>query len=183
MNVQIGDKVKSLRKSLGMSIVELSAKSGLSTGMISQIERELACPSVDSLWRIAQSLNVSIGYFFNENSLINKNPVVRKSERKALKMSPSNHLYELLCPDLNQKIEFMHITLEPGNSNVDKLITHEGEECGIVIKGTLLVKYNEEEYVLNEGDSIYLDSTLPHRYVNIGEDTCISVWAMTPPTF
>lgn len=166
-----------------MSIVELSNKSGLSTGMISQIERELACPSVDSLWRIAQSLNVSIGYFFNEQSSITKNPVVRKNERKSIQISPSNHLYELLCPDLNKKIEFMHITLEPGISNVDKLITHEGEECGIVITGTLLVKYNEEEYILNEGDSIYLDSTLPHRYINIGATTCISIWAMTPPSF
>jgi len=175
--------VKTLRKSLGMSIVELSNKSGLSTGMISQIERELACPSVDSLWRIAQSLNVSIGYFFNEQSNINKNPVVRKNERKALKMSPSNHLYELLCPDLNKRIEFLHITLEPGNANVEKLFSHEGEECGVVIKGTLLIKYGEQEYILNEGDSIYLDSTLPHRYINIGNETSISVWAMTPPSF
>jgi quercetin dioxygenase-like cupin family protein len=45
------------------------------------------------------------------------------------------------------------------------------------------VKWGSKEYVLEEGDSIYLDSNVPHRYINVGEDTVISVWAMTPPSF
>lgn len=46
-----------------------------------------------------------------------------------------------------------------------------------------MVKTKDKEYILEEGDSIYLDSTIPHRYINIGEEECISIWAMTPPSF
>ncbi|MEY8304337.1 cupin domain-containing protein [Anaerosalibacter bizertensis] len=89
----------------------------------------------------------------------------------------------MLTPDLNRKIEFLYITINPGDSSRAGLISHEGEECGIVIKGKLMVKTEYEEYILEEGDSIYLDSTVGHRYINLGEEECISIWAMTPPSF
>lgn len=92
-------------------------------------------------------------------------------------------MYELLSPDLNRKIEFLYITIKPGDYSSKDLVTHEGEECGIVIKGRLMVKMKDKEYILEEGDSIYFDSTIPHKYINIGDEECISIWAMTPPSF
>ena len=77
----------------------------------------------------------------------------------------------------------MYITIKEGEESSGDLVVHEGEECGLVIKGRLLVKTAENEYILEEGDSIYFNSTIPHRYINIGNDTCESVWAMTPPSF
>lgn len=183
MNIDIGSKIRELRKKNNMSIVELAEKTNLSTGLISQIERNIVVPSVVSLWKIAKELNVSIGYFFDEENKKNLNPIVKKDERKKIITANSNAIYELLCPDLNRKIEFLYITLMPGDSSTKELITHDGEECGIVIKGKLLIKTKFEEYILEEGDSIYLDSTIPHRYINIGNDICISIWAMTPPSF
>lgn len=183
MNIDIGSKIRELRKSKNISIAELSNKTGLSIGLISQTERNIVVPSVVSLWKIAKGLDVSIGYFFGEEDKRVGNPIVRKNNRKRIVTTNSNAIYELLCPDLNRKIEFLHITLEPGDSSTKDLITHEGEECGIVIKGKLMVKTEFEEYILEEGDSIYFDSTIPHRYINIGEETCISIWAMTPPSF
>ncbi len=98
-------------------------------------------------------------------------------------MSNSNALYELLSHDLNRKIEFLYITIGPGEVSSEGLVSHEGEECGLVLKGELLVKTADGDYELNEGDSIYYESTIPHRYINIGDDVCESVWAMTPPSF
>lgn len=182
MDIDIGSKVKALRKKRKLSIAKLSEMSELSTGLISQIERNLVVPSVVALWKIAKSLDVNIGYFFEENSE-EPSPIVRKNERKKLVIDHSHGVYELLTPDLNRKIEFLYITLCGGESSQDQLIAHDGEECGIVIKGKMMVKTENNEYILEEGDSIAFDSTIPHRYINIGEGECVSVWAMTPPSF
>ena len=184
MEIDIGTKIRNLRKKNNITISQLSDATKLSTGLISQIERNMVSSSVESLWRISKALNVSIGYFFDEEPEIKSpEPIVRKDKRKIIKTSDSKAVYELLCPDLTKKIEFLNITLQPMDSNAKDLISHEGEEAGIIIKGKMLIKYGDKEYILNEGDSIYLDSTIPHRYINIGKDVCVSIWAMTPPSF
>jgi len=183
MEINIGEKIKELRKKKGLSIAELANRSELSQGLISQIERNMVTPSIVSLWKIAQSLQVSVGYFFDEEPKDITNPVVKKNQRKRITASNNNAIYELLSPDLNRKIEFLYITIKPGDYSTKDFVVHEGEECGIVIKGKLMVKMKDREYILEEGDSIYFDSTIPHKYINIGDEVCESIWAMTPPSF
>lgn len=183
MDIKIGEEIKRLRKEKGLKISDLATKSNLSAGMISQVERDMVSPSISTLWKITQALNVSIGYFFDEEPKTDTSLIVRRNERKKISASNNNAMYELLSPDLNRKIEFLYITIKPGDSSSLELLTHEGEEGGIVIKGTLKILMEDKEYILNEGDSIYFDSTIPHRYVNIGEEICESIWAMTPPSF
>lgn len=179
--MELGYKIRKLRQAKGMSIEKLSELTGLSTGLISQIERDITGPSVASLWEIAKSLEVPINYFFDEYE--KKDPIVRKDSRKKLNIPNSNITYELLCPDLTKKMESLMVEIQPGQCSNDELIGHEGEECGYIIQGTLKVKWGNKEYILNEGDSIYFDSTVPHRFVNLGEDVSISIWTMTPASF
>lgn len=179
--MELGEKIRTLRHKQKISIEELSEKTGLSKGSISQIERDLTGPSVASLWKISKALGVTMNYFFDEFE--DCNPVVRKDERKKILIKKTNRAYELLCPNLKKAIEMLWIEIEPFKCSTDELISHEGEECGIVIKGTLRVLSGENSYDLNEGDSIYLDSSIPHRYVNAGKEMSISVWAMVPPSF
>ena len=179
--MELGDKVRSLRLKQKISIEQLSEKTGLSKGLISQIERDITGPSVASLWKISKALNVTMNYFFDEYDDFNQ--VVRKNERKKIMMKKANRVYELLSPDLKKQIEMLWIEIEPGQSNFEELISHEGEECGIVLKGTLRVLSGDNIYDLNEGDSLYLDSTIPHRYVNMGNELSVSIWAMVPPSF
>lgn len=179
--MELGDKIRSLRLKQKISIEQLSAKSGLSKGLISQIERDITGPSVASLWKISKALNVTMNYFFDEYD--NFNQVVRKNERKKIMMKNGDRTYELLSPNLKKQIEMLWIEIEPNDSNSEELISHEGEECGVVIKGTLRVLSGDNIYDLEEGDSIYLDCTIPHRYVNVGNELSVSVWAMTPPSF
>lgn len=182
-NIDIGIQIRTLRVARKKTIAELSEETGLSTGMISKIERNLVVPSVISLWKIAGALGVSIGSFFEQEEKKSKT-VVRKSERKKIVTENSNAYYELLSPDLNRKMEFLMITIEPGEStSMNEKLSHDGEECGIVIKGSVLVKLDDEEYLLEEGDSIYFDSSRKHLYMNVGDQVSVSVWAMTPPTF
>ena len=179
--MELGDKIRSLRLKQKISIEQLSAMSGLSKGLISQIERDITGPSVASLWKISKALNVTMNYFFDEYDDFNQ--VVRKNERKKIMMKNGNRIYELLCPNLKNQIEMLWIEIEPNESNSEELISHEGEECGVVLKGTLRILSGENVYDLNEGDSIYLDSKIPHKYVNMGDELSVSVWAMVPPSF
>ncbi|MBC7088021.1 MAG: cupin domain-containing protein [Tissierellales bacterium] len=185
MEINIGNKIRELRRTKNMTINDLAKNSKLSSGLISQIERNIVSPTIVTLWKISQALDVSIGYLLDEAIDRDKNwcSVIRKSERKKLIVSNNNGIYELLSPNLNKKIEFLYITIKPGDSLQNELIVHDGEECGYIIEGKLLIKTAKGDFALNEGDSIYFDSTVPHRYVNIGEVDCISVWAMTPPSF
>ncbi|MEA4987962.1 MAG: XRE family transcriptional regulator [Anaerovorax sp.] len=183
MQFNIGNKVKSLRKQKKMSILQLSEKSNVSTGLISQIERELVVPSVVSIWRIAQALDTNISYFFDDEKK-NDRVIIRKDDHKKIIMNKGNAIYQLLSPDNSDHlIDFVKITLNGGQIYEKEYLTHEGEECGFVLSGTLTVQLNGEDYVLHEGDSIYFNSNLPHKYVNFEEEDCISIWAMTPLFF
>lgn len=179
--MELGKKIRQLRTCKGISIAQLAKMTGLSTGIISQIERDMVSPTVDTLWKITKALDISINYFFNDGKHLS--PIVRKNERKKIILPNSRVTYMLLSPDVRRKMEFLLVEIEPGECNSTELISHEGEECGFILSGTLKIKYGEEEYILYEGDSIYFDSTVPHRYINIGDKKCISIWAMTPPSF
>lgn len=179
--MELGEKIRSLRQKQKISIEQLSEMAGLSKGLISQIERDITGPSVASLWKIAKALNVTMNYFFDEYDDLNQ--VVRKNERKKLIMRKSSRVYELLSPNLKKQIEMLIIEIKPNENNTFELISHDGEECGVVIKGTLRVMSGNKVYDLNEGDSIYLDSTIPHKYINMGEELSVSIWAMVPPSF
>jgi mannose-6-phosphate isomerase-like protein (cupin superfamily) len=71
----------------------------------------------------------------------------------------------------------------PGSSTEDSPFVHEGEECGLLLQGTLEVHIGDKLFVLHAGDSITFDSTIPHWYFNPGPERVLSVWAITPPSF
>lgn len=179
--MKLGEKIRELRKEKKMSIEQLSKVSGLSTGLISQMERDITVPSVTSLWEVAKALDVPMNYFFDEYD--KDTLIVRKNERKKIMLPKSNITYELLSPNLNRKMEFLLIELEPGMCSSADQISHEGEECGYMIQGSMEIKWGSKVFILHEGDSIYYDSTIPHRFINISDITAISVWSMTPASF
>ena len=80
MNIDVGEKIRNLRKIKKLSIATLSENTGLSIGLISQIERNKVVPSIKAMWKIAKGLDVNIGYFFEEDT--DKDVIVRKSDRK-----------------------------------------------------------------------------------------------------
>ena len=80
-------------------------------------------------------------------------------------------------------LDLIRVTLKGGESYSREMVTHEGEECGFVLKGTLTLLLDGKEYRLYEGDSVYFRSTIPHKYLNTDKEDCVSVWAMTPTFF
>ena len=188
--MSIGNRIKKKRIELGLRGIDLAKKSGLSSGFISQIERNLVNPSVSTLKKIGNALNVPVGTFFektnskeetNEFSL-KKSPVVHENQRKIL--SPNNGvIFYLLNPDMSGDIEFILDIFEPGATTGEELYSHPGEECGLILEGELEVILEDKKYLLKKGDSITFKSTILHRKTNTGKSKSISIWANTPPWF
>lgn len=177
-----GQILQSIRELRAMTREQLAAVTGVSVGLISQLERGLGNPTFETLLKISSGLNVPLPVFFEgigaENSL-----VVRKEKRKRLRTSDEDRVYELLSPDLNRSLEMLWIVLKPGVWSESEPYPHRGEECGLVLTGTLIAHIGDEVITLREGDSIYLRSEVPHRYYNPGPEEMVGVWAYTPPSY
>jgi len=89
---------------------------------------------------------------------------------------------EMLSPDFRHKVEFMYLIYPPG-TRVEERYDHEGEECGLVLEGTFVGVVGDQEIILEAGDSVYYDSSIPHRWENIGAKEVRVIWVITPPWF
>ena len=179
----IGQQLHDARTALGLSVQELAEISDISTGMISQIERGLANPSINTISKLAAALGLQLGIFFEPRPQTDKELVVRKNERRRIGIPDPNFVYELLVPDLKRTLEFVWVESAPGSTTEHAPFQHEGEECGLVLQGTLEVHLGNDVFVLEAGDSIIFNSRIPHWYRNLGTERVLSVWAVTPPTF
>lgn len=190
----LGIKIRQRRKARKLTLTQLAQLCGISPSFLSQIERDQAKPSVGTLHTIADQLGVTLAEFFEESTTAENGgepkphppqaQIVRADQRKILIYPGSGISNELVSPDLQRTIQMMWVVMPPGSSTGDEPLVHEGEECGLVIKGNVEVWVGESEhYFLGPGDAIYQKSTVPHRSRNIGETEAIIVVAITPPSF
>ncbi|MCL5951293.1 MAG: cupin domain-containing protein [Chloroflexi bacterium] len=179
---ELGITLQKLREKRGLTLEQLSQRACVSMGLLSQLERGLGNPSYDTIHKLATGLGVPIASFFDGTGSSNQ-VVVKRSERKRLSFPDMNVTYELLSPDLNRAIELLWIEHAPGVITKDHPHSHHGEECAVLLKGTLEIHIGGEKFVLEAGDSIYFRSILPHWYHNPGSEKTIAIWAITPPSF
>ncbi|KUO77272.1 MAG: MerR family transcriptional regulator [Desulfosporosinus sp. BRH_c37] len=177
----LGDKIRTKRMEKQLTLKDLAKRTGVTQGFLSQVERGLTDPSITSLRRIAHALDVPIFYFLMEED--ESSPVVRKNERKVLKFPDSHLTFELLSPDLNRSLEMMMARLEPGAVTCDVPLTHPGEENILVLQGQMKIQIGDDLQILEEGDSIYYYSGIPHKIWSIGTEDLVFISAITPPAF
>ena len=178
-----------------MSLQEVSKKSNVSTSLLSQVERGKSVPTITTLEKICKkAFNLSVAEFLSDNESPSSDGskgreesrseqvfVVARDNRKKLILPRGQIHYELLSPDLQKKIEFIYVFV-PVGAKTDSFM-HNGEECGVILEGTLKGVIGENEITLREGDSIYFDSSIPHRWENGCEKVVKAIWAITPPSF
>jgi transcriptional regulator with XRE-family HTH domain len=178
----LGEKIRNKRMELGMSLKGLAEKTGLTSGCLSQIERDIADPSIASLRKIANALDVPVFYFLMDE--MGTNPVVRKKDRKKLKLPKSNITYELLCPDLKRQMEMFIGRMQPGTSYTgEKLLSQNGEEVILVMEGSMWIQIFEDKYTLEAGDTIYFVSNTLRKIINNGDKELVFISTITPPNF
>lgn len=175
----ISERVRNLRKERDMSLRQLAAATGLSAGMLSQIERGTTDPSLATIRKLAAVFGADLATLFADpaptavhHSKVGKRPVLASAE---------GHIpYERLTPGRTD-LEVLHGTLGPGEATSEEGWSHPSTECAYVTVGTLTAEVGGVFYELLTGESVTFDSRAPHRYVNRGDVPAEFILAVTPP--
>jgi transcriptional regulator with XRE-family HTH domain len=177
----LGNKIRSTRRQLKLTLNDVARMTGLTESLISQIENSKANPSITTLMAISRALNTPVGVFFDLASQADS-PVLRQQER-TLANTSNGIRYYMLTPNLKeQPFEVLYNEFDPGASTGPR-ITHSGIEFGMVLEGKLEVTVEDTIYVLNSGDTITLDSSKPHMLHNISDKVTTALWVDSPASF
>ena len=173
----VGLAVKAERSLLGMTLADLSARSGVSTPMISKIERGGVSASLSTLNALAQSMGVPIINFFAGTVEINEVSLVRAGEGIAVRRAGSTygHSYKLLSKVATANVDFESylITLDDSVTGTP-IFQHAGVEFMHILQGTLSYRVGEDVYTLMPGDTLTFEATVPHGPVH--KDSAPSVF-------
>ncbi|WP_440274546.1 helix-turn-helix domain-containing protein [Ferdinandcohnia sp. SAFN-114] len=177
-------KIRFLREAQDITVKHLAELVECTPSFISQIERGMANPSINTLKKISSVLGVSLVHFFDEESQVSDKTerfITRKNKRKRFKSNIESTDIFLLSPsEIESKQLEMHLMrVEPGGKS-DKLYTNNGEEVGYVLKGHLTVYLGDEKCELEEGDSIHFPGHIPHGWENNTDFESVSLWVVTP---
>ena len=163
----VGEKIKSLRESQSISMEELAQRSGLAIEQIERIENNIDLPSLAPLIKIARVLGVRFLDDQDENG-----PVVCRKDESQNSISFSNNAihsrkhmeyHSLSKSKADRHMEPFIIDVAATDDSDFVLSSHEGEEFIMVMEGTMEISYGKNTYLLEEGDSIYYDSIVPHH--------------------
>ena len=167
-DLTVGRRLRLLRQQRGCLLQELATSTGLSIGLISQIERGLSSPSVKNLVALGEALGVGISWFFDESVPIDDLDaafVVRREARRALSME-GDVQKELLTPVPERPLQLYMIVVEPGGSTGKGLYAHSGESAGMVLSGRLALWIDKRHFLLREGDSFSVPANAKRRFAN-----------------
>ena len=181
----LGERVRERRKELGLSLEEVAARTNLTASFLSLIERNINNPSLDSLYRIAEALEVPPFYLSASGppAAIAQNPVVRHDERIRITFPPGDVTSELLVPNLRSKLEVFISRVQPAAGNVARTPKTASEECLYVLEGQLRVVLDEQEYFLETWDSIYIHGVALREICAAVDAGAVFLAAITPPIF
>jgi transcriptional regulator with XRE-family HTH domain len=201
----LGERLRHARVQQGLSLRELARRLEVSPSLVSQIETAKIQPSVRTLYAIVTELGVSLDEMFaveetpaaagargkrweSDAAAAPNAPVgagsdavlvQRAAERRAIDLEGGVR-WERLAAGGENEVEFLKTTYDVGgtSSRDGALVRHNGHEYGIVLSGTLGIKVGFEDYILEPGDSISFESTIPHRLYTIGDEPVRTVWVV-----
>lgn len=184
----IGEKIRNIRNERGLTIKELADKINVSSGYISQIERDLVEPSLTILRNIAKELGVTLAALFSEDT---HGGVVQipLGKRTKIKFADINMEYEFLTPsarnrDIAPNMEVIFFKLSPKSWGSREVMLHEADECVIVLEGVLEYHIDDKVYTVEKGGSIYIPSHTCHYLYNPDEHVEVEAFGIiSPPVF
>jgi transcriptional regulator with XRE-family HTH domain len=180
----IGEQIRALRKIKGLTLNDVAAGAGISTGYLSQIERNRSKLPIGILKKIADMLGVQMSWFFQPETIgppEEKDLIVRAGRRRKMSFTHIGITEELLSPNLLGPIELLLSTIDPGCDS--GFYSHGGSEAGFVIEGKLDLWVGEKLFHLEAGDSFSFASAETHRCANPGKIATKVVWVITPPHY
>jgi transcriptional regulator with XRE-family HTH domain len=161
MTIDVGAHLKAVRTMYGLSQRELAKRAGVTNGTISLIEQNRVSPSVSSLKKVLDGVPMSLAEFFTLD----------------LQLNPQVFYEREQLTDIGDRDVSLRLVAAPD------MLSHKGEEGGIVVAGRIELTVGAQSRVLGPGDAYYFTSAVPHRFRNFGDEPCEIISACTPPTF
>ncbi len=184
MTIDVGARLRAIRKMKGFSQRELAKRVGVTNSTISLIEQNRVSPSVGSLKKVLDGIHIGLADFFTLD-------LATDSEEQFVFAPPEQpdvggqgiHYFLVGAGRPDRQMCILREVMAPGSDTGKEMLQHDGEEGGVVIQGTLELSVGEQVAVLGPGEGYYFESSRPHRFRNVGDDALIIVSASTPPTF
>jgi transcriptional regulator with XRE-family HTH domain len=181
----LGKKLHAYRKGQGLTMKVLAERCGLSTGYISQLERGMLEPSLNSLRRLAEALDIP-AYL-----LLDYPPgeimTIRNADHMVMRNKEDTVLYEFLTPLPSERFMpssvIIKFTIQPHSGDTEQPISHPSEEIITVLSGILTLGVCAETTVLNPGDSSVIRKNLPHIFRNEHSEPVCGISCITPPVW
>lgn len=180
MDINIGEKIRSLRQKNNLTQKELADRCELSKGFISQLESNQTSPSLSTLEDILTTLGSSFHEFFSDEQ--GDNPVCRKEDVFVKETDDGVTIHWLISNAQKKDMEPILVTLEPG-ARMETDLPHMGEEFGHVLMGAVTLVLGEKSYRVRKGDSFSYKPSEQHYLMNTGKTPATVLWVSTPPNF
>jgi transcriptional regulator with XRE-family HTH domain len=180
--VDVGARLRFIRMQSGMSQRELARRAGVTNATVSLIESNRMNPSVGALKRVLDGVPIGLSEFFALTPSNADQLFWRSEELVEIGKGPIS--YRQVGTNLvEHQLQILKERYEPGADTGRVLLTHDGEEGGIIVHGRLEVTVDSQRRVLSPGDAYFFASRRPHRFRNVGDGPCELISACTPPTF
>jgi len=173
--VNVGERLKMARENRGLTLQDISQRTGFDIELLTGIEEGKIAPPLGTIIRLSKALEMKMGYFIagDEEKAYT---IVRRKDRKivsrydAKKAKYYGYEYESLAPHKkNRHMEPFLVTLHPSRADAERS-THDGQEFIFVLQGRVEVRLENDVHVLEPGEAIYYDSTVPHLVKCHGDD-------------
>lgn len=180
--MDVGARLRAIRQLHGLSQRELARRAGVTNGLISLVEMNRVSPSVSSLKKLLDGIPMSLAEFFTAD--VNQRMPVFFGAEDLVELGNESVSLRLVAAQRNgRQMTLLHERYEPGAETGEQMLSHRGEEGGVVVRGSIELTVGTETRVLGPGEAYYFPSNLPHRFRNIGREPCELVSCGTPPSF
>ncbi len=166
----IGSRIKQLRTSRQIALEDLAVQTNLDVSLLNKIEEEKIIPSLAPLVKIARALGVRLGTFLDDSDQLGPAIVRAGGEERGVRFTSQGSLarehlnfYSLAFNKAGRSMEPFIVDIEPAEPSDYMLSSHEGEEFIYVMEGKIEINYGKDTFLLNTGDSIYMDSIVVHN--------------------
>ncbi len=182
MDQEIGRRLRDIRTRLQLSQRQLGRQSGVANATISQIEAGKLNPTVSMLKKVLDGFPISLSEFFGDEFEAEEQVFFRAED--LIEIGDGDVSFMQVGANLNNKaVQLIKECYQPGAGTGRHALTHEGEECGIVLSGRLQVTVGDQVAILRAGDAYYFNGNQPHYFHNPGNEPCELISACSPPTF
>lgn len=181
--MDIGIRLQAVRKSKGLSQRELAKRVGVTNSTISLIEQNKVSPSISSLKKVLDGIPISLADFFTMDLVAEGDSPFYAPDDQPDLGDGRIHYFLVGQHRANRQMCILREVMPAGSDTGTSMLSHDGEEGGVVVHGRVEVTVGDQVRVLGPGEAYYFESRLPHRFRNVGDDEAVLVSASTPPTF